>query len=546
MTEREGIPTRRELLGAVGGASFTAIAGCGMLGDGEEEGPEFDITIVESNAPIADGGVLEVTANIENIGDEGARDDVWLRVADLEESTAVSLEPGESTELSLQGRLETDEDEEAFEALAETTAYSDLEEVTVYKPAEFEFDLIEITDELVAGEEMTVDVEVTNTGGVEGTEQLSLSVPELGEEPDGTLLTLDGGESTVFTLSWGTQDATAVDEITVGLGEESLTHEITVKEPAAFDIQVQPDSPLTYADEGFAVDLLVSNLGDIEASETATMAVDGAEVDSATVAVAGGSEAEATLTWTPSFEDIGEHTATVEGAGVSEEISIAVHQAVEVLDHEVVETFEDFGEIIQVTVRNESNQEMTRLLGGEIDFEGDSIERGELDVSFPESSIADYKPVTVQAESEKDVWLKAPVDAWAFEYFEAEYTHDVWIEASADDGERPQPHQEAFIRDVDASFDSGPTIEEFLTTEATAQSRSDRDVTVDAILTLEIADDGVDVLSERVELQLGPGESSEFEIEIEYGEYDTYFWYLEIDGVRDEPGTDAGFSIPPS
>jgi len=168
------------------------------------QGASFEVTITGTNSPVGEGETLTVDAQIENTGDESGTQTVTLDVESLgQDSTDVTLAGGDSTTETFSVSTASGDagDYTATVASEDDTAAVG---VTVAAPAAFDVEIVDTNSPILDGETLSVDVLVENTGGLEGTQSVELSV---GGTVQGTSeVTLAGGESGVTTLAWVTDD----------------------------------------------------------------------------------------------------------------------------------------------------------------------------------------------------------------------------------------------------------------------------------------------------------------------------------------------------
>jgi hypothetical protein len=168
------------------------------------EGPSFEVTITETNSPVGEGDPLSVVAQVENTGEESGTQTVTLDVGALgQDSTDVALAGGDSTTETFSVSTGSG-DAGDYTASVASEDDSDSARVAVAQPAAFDVEIVDTNSPILDGETLSVGVRVENTGGLEGTQPVELSV---GGTVQGTSeLTLAGGESGVTTLAWVTDD----------------------------------------------------------------------------------------------------------------------------------------------------------------------------------------------------------------------------------------------------------------------------------------------------------------------------------------------------
>ncbi|WP_121744503.1 hypothetical protein [Natronorubrum halophilum] len=104
-------------------------------GNGDPAPATFEVASMATNSPVGGGEVLEVSATIENVGDESGTTDVDLVVGHdpaIEDSRMLTLEPGESADIVLEFQAgEPAGDTEEFPVRVDTGAHEAIETVVV-------------------------------------------------------------------------------------------------------------------------------------------------------------------------------------------------------------------------------------------------------------------------------------------------------------------------------------------------------------------------------------------------------------------------------
>jgi PGF-CTERM protein len=127
----------------------------------------------------------------------------------------------------------------------------------------------------------------------------------------------------------GTVDATA-NTVSVNVTEFSVfapLGNVSTTTPADLRVRVDgTDAPVREGDD-VTVDATVENVGGSGATQTVSLSVGGAAVDSTTVTLSSGESTTVTLTWATSSGDAGDYTATVASANDSGSTSVTVEEA---------------------------------------------------------------------------------------------------------------------------------------------------------------------------------------------------------------------------
>ena len=180
----------------------------------------------------------------------------------------------------------------------------------------FDVTLTDVDESVDQGETTTVGYEIVNTGTEAGTQDIVFSVNGSEAARDESV-SLDPDATTTGTFSYETdsEDPPAID-VTVASDDDSASDTVTVNAPAAFAVEIQDtNSPVT-AGQTVAVDVDVENTGDLEATQTISIDVDGvgSDIDTTDVTLSGGETTSRTLNWNTDFGDDGDVDLTVSSA----------------------------------------------------------------------------------------------------------------------------------------------------------------------------------------------------------------------------------------
>ena len=166
----------------------------------------LEVTITETNAPVAAGEFLEVVAAVENTGTETSTQSVRLVVGEeVVDTTSVTVSPGESQSVALGYETYPVEEDVSFPVAVESGDEREERTVEVYadRPAAtFEVAITETNAPVAAGEFLEVTTRVENTGAEEGTETVRLEAG--GEVVDTASVTLSAGETGTVRLGYET------------------------------------------------------------------------------------------------------------------------------------------------------------------------------------------------------------------------------------------------------------------------------------------------------------------------------------------------------
>jgi hypothetical protein len=196
------------------------------------------VSIVGTNTPIVQGELLNVTTEIQNVGDGGATQTVTLDVGALgTDSTNVTLDGGTPTNVTLAvGTSGGDAGE--YTATVSSVDDTSSTDVTVNEVIGFDITLTGENISVTLSETAAVDATVTNTGTTADSQRLNLTVN--GTVVDTTTVSLGGGESTTVQLAW----ETGVDDAGNYTAQVSGDDDVDVA-----NVAVAPLTVADYADE---------------------------------------------------------------------------------------------------------------------------------------------------------------------------------------------------------------------------------------------------------------------------------------------------------
>lgn len=218
---------RRSYLLSAGAVTMTSIAGCSSTGeqDGDDAAAEFEVTSVEwATERIAVGETAEVSIAVENVGDAAGEFSRELLVdGDAVDEKRATLDPGGTTEFTHE--LSPDDAGEHSIALGDV----DLGTLVVREPrAEFEVSAAVDSEIVGPGESVRVDIDVANTGELEGTRSVAIA------SGDDTLATRE------VRVAPGEEERVRVALDATEIAEYPGTREISVDGEDAGELAVRP------------------------------------------------------------------------------------------------------------------------------------------------------------------------------------------------------------------------------------------------------------------------------------------------------------------
>lgn len=250
--------------------------------------------------PVTPGEVVNVTVEFENVGDEPITDDLTVRFdGETVAEESVTVDPGETVRRTVSEELPADiATEQSIEVEVESSEETDTETVAVVEPAEDAYlrvSDLDLPSTVDAGETMAVSARVTNIGGQQGTDSISLVVNEDVVATTGVDLGPDERETITFDVD---VPAPGVMDVTFASSDDETGTSVTVREPEPANVEVVAlDVPAAAsAGEDVDVTLTVENTGDLadtgtvtvtlsdETSDT-TVSLDGGETDTVTMSL---------------------------------------------------------------------------------------------------------------------------------------------------------------------------------------------------------------------------------------------------------------------
>jgi hypothetical protein len=194
--------------------------------------PEFNVQITNVNDSVAEGEDVEVEAEIQNTGDVETIQTVTLTVdGEQVDAKNVGVSGGGSTTETFVWSTESG-DGGSHTATVSSDDDSASTTVDVLEPAFFDVTVASTNEPIMEGGTLTVDAYVHNTGGVQGTQTVTLDVEGEGQV-DSLSVTRDGGVNQTVMLEWNSEmgdNSTSVREVNVSSEDDSDTDLIEVQE----------------------------------------------------------------------------------------------------------------------------------------------------------------------------------------------------------------------------------------------------------------------------------------------------------------------------
>ena len=261
----------------------------------------FTIEGFDPTDTVDQGETLSLSATINNTGDINATQTVAVEFGGTTlNATSIELEnvSEDGNTATIVADYRTRSTDIGDNTVSVSTADNEVEEtVTVRENAEFEVTEVDAPDTAIEGEAADVSVTVENIGGVAGnttTLELFADGTRVGTQsvtldPDEVrLVEFDSGE--VTPAEPGELDVTAVVP-----GDDAGTDTVDVGEAGDFEYELASVADPVTTDGTFEATVSAQNVGDGEARETVSLAIDGEIVNKATATAAGGDTTRVTL-----------------------------------------------------------------------------------------------------------------------------------------------------------------------------------------------------------------------------------------------------------
>ncbi|WP_276252546.1 hypothetical protein [Halomontanus rarus] len=296
--------------------------------------PTLNVSILETNAPVAAGEVLEVTVELRNTGDTDATQDVTLTAGDEQvASESVTVASGETIQLTVGYETYPVRQDVEFPVTVTTDDDAAHRTVTVIADADSSLDvtILDANDPVAAGEFLRVTAELRNTGTVTATQTVRLVAGD--EQVASESVSLAPDETTRLTLGYETYPVQQDVEfpVTVATDDDADERVVTVfgTGESTLDVAILETNAPVAAGEFLRVTARLENTGSADLTQTVALVVGDEQVDGASVTVPGGTATTITLGYetypverdvsfpvtVASDDDADERTVSVSGTG---------------------------------------------------------------------------------------------------------------------------------------------------------------------------------------------------------------------------------------
>lgn len=207
------------------------VLGLALIGPASGHGPGggVSVSIDETNAPISVGETLEVTIELENSANATRTQRAVLYIGgEVRDSETLSMRAGERRVITLTWKTQPGDGGD-YEATVEVGDDTDRVAIAVQTPPALNISITETNAPINATETLAVTAAVSNSGGAEGTAEVSLSTNETIR--DSATVSVAGGSTQEVTLTWETATADVGEYVaTVVMKNETVSRPIEITE----------------------------------------------------------------------------------------------------------------------------------------------------------------------------------------------------------------------------------------------------------------------------------------------------------------------------
>jgi hypothetical protein len=227
---------------------------------------------------VSRNSIIDFSATVENVGDVQGTQNVTLAIGGFSNTQTLTLGAGENTTFrkSLSAGAIGPGSYTPTISSANDTATGSL---TVVETPNFEVSNLQPQSATVTnGSTLTVSATVTNTGGVQGTQTVTLSIDGVSDTKS---VTLDAGSNR--TVEFQNVDTGALGPGTytheIASANDSASGTLTVQAGADFEVSnLTPATPTVTNGTALTISADVENFGDVQETQTITLTVGGLTV----------------------------------------------------------------------------------------------------------------------------------------------------------------------------------------------------------------------------------------------------------------------------
>ncbi|MFW5907497.1 MAG: CARDB domain-containing protein, partial [Candidatus Natronoplasma sp.] len=403
---------------------------------------------------VVEGDTLQVTADIENTGDEADTQTVEMSSGVGSDSKSISLNGGESTtETFTTGTSSGDAGSYTATVSSDNDSASDTFEVL--EPGYFAVSGVDAPD-VVEGETLEVTAAIENTGGEAATQTVEMS-SDLGN--DNVSVTLNPGDSTSETFMIETSSGDVGSYTAeVSSQDDSSSDPFEVLEASYFAVS-DVNAPDVVEGETLEVTATIENTGSVEDTQEVHLTCEVGD-DFELVQLGSRETKEVTLSVETSSGDAGSYTAEVASEDDSGEDTFSVSApsdfTVDIIEPSEGDEFVVEGDItVEYTVENLGEAEATQVI--EFTVDGASEDTEEVTLASGETYESEFTWTAENTgEYELEVRSEDSTDAVTVSVVEGDVEYELTIETEDGGTTDPEPGAHTYYEGTEAKVEALP------------------------------------------------------------------------------------------
>jgi|GEM_PF-844796 len=378
--------------------------------EGSIDGPYYIIQEIDAEDEIVGGESLEVTATIENQGNEKGYLLVNLTSDIGEDSKEVLIEPGETLEETF--TVATSEyDSGTFEVKVYSAHDMGTDKITVLSPGQFDIYITHPIDgsEVIEEESITLEYSIANPGDFDENQTIQFKVDgELEDEEE--YVEVGSGKTYEGEFTWEAEEPYGERNLTVHSEDDTGEVTVVVLEEEFFKVNLVEHDDEVVEGENLTVEYEIENTGDVEATQTIEFTADDDFIEDRDLTLEGGEVHEGKFNWTT--ETYGDYNLRVSSEDDYDEVTVKVlrdaYFEVEITDYDE-EIIEEEELVLQYRIENIGDFNGTQNVELFVD---DELHDGEyyLDLEAGEVYEDQFTWTAQEPYGERDILLESEID----------------------------------------------------------------------------------------------------------------------------------------
>ncbi|MFB6228254.1 MAG: CARDB domain-containing protein, partial [Halobacteriales archaeon] len=272
------------------------------------------------------GETITVNATVSNVGDvEGTTDAEFVFGGNVLLNQTVALGAGNSTQVSFAVPT-AGVAPGTYEHGVQAGTSGQFANITIQQPATFEVSNLSAPPNATAGDTITVNATVSNVGDVEGTTDAEFVFG--GNVLLNQTVALGAGNSTQVSFAVPTAGvAPGMYEHGVQAGNDSQFANITIQQPATFEVSDLSAPEAAVPGENVTVSATISNVGDLGGTTTAEFVFNGTVLLSQTVTLDGGNSTQVSFPVSTDGVELGTYEHGIQVTNDSRFANISIQES---------------------------------------------------------------------------------------------------------------------------------------------------------------------------------------------------------------------------